>query len=114
MPSAGSWDSLAVIVRVMATVVAVTINTAVCVLAFRVLTAHHIDLRDLRDGAIAAGIAWQALQELGTNVFGREPRGLNAAYGLSGIVLGLLAWICLGAFIIVFAAEVSVVRAHRL
>jgi YihY family inner membrane protein len=103
-----------VLIRLVATLLAVATNTGVFVLAFRVLTARQIPLRDLRGGAIVAGVVWQALQELGTYYVARELRGINAAYGLFSIVLGLLAWIYVGAFIVVFAAEFNVVLANRL
>lgn len=106
--------ALDVAIRVVATLLAVAINAGVFVLAFRVLTAHQIPLRDLRDGAIAAGIAWQVLLEVGTYYVARELSGLNAAYGIFSVVLGLLAWIYLGAFLVVVAAELNVVRANRL
>lgn len=106
--------TLALSTRVVATVLAMAVNTGVFVLAFRVLTAHNIPLRDLRGGAIAAGVAWQVLQEIGTYYVAREMRGINAAYGLFSIVLVLLAWIYLGAMLVVIAAEYNAVRANRL
>ena len=39
---------------------------------------------------------------------------MGATYGVFGVVLGLLAWLWLGALTVVFAAEVNVVRARRL
>lgn len=106
--------TLALSARILATLLAAAVNAGVFVLAFRVLTARNIPLRDLRPGAIAAGISWQILQEIGTYYVGREMRGINAAYGLFSIVLVLLAWIYLGAFLVVLAAEYNAVRANRL
>jgi uncharacterized BrkB/YihY/UPF0761 family membrane protein len=39
---------------------------------------------------------------------------MSATYGLFAIVLGLLAWIFLQARLVVYAAEVNVVRVERL
>ena len=106
--------TLALTTRIVAQLLAVLVNTGVFVLAFRVLTAHNIPLRDLRPGAIAAGVLWQVMQAIGTYVVGRELRGINAAYGMFSIVLVLLAWIYVGAFLVVLAAEYNAVRANRL
>jgi YihY family inner membrane protein len=101
-------------IRVLAIALALVIDTAVFVLAFRVLTARKIPLRDLRAGAFAAAVGWQVLQEIGTYYIAREHGGVNAAYGMFGIVLVLLAWTYLGAVIVVLAAELNAVRADRL
>lgn len=106
--------TLSLVLRIVAIALAVVVNTGVFVLAFRVLTARHVPLRDLRPGAVAAGVAWQVLQEIGTYYVARELRGINAAYGMFSIVLGLLAWIYLGALLVVVAAEFNSVRANRL
>lgn len=105
---------LAVAVRAVATLLAAAVNAGAFLLAFRILTAHQIPLRDMRTGAIAAGITWQALLEIGTYYVARELHGVNAAYGLFSIVLVLMAWIYLGALITVLAAELNVIRADRL
>jgi len=63
---------------------------------------------------VVAAVLWQALQELGTFYVGHELRGVSATYGLFGIVLGLLAWIYLGALLFVLCSEINVVRVQRL
>jgi uncharacterized BrkB/YihY/UPF0761 family membrane protein len=106
--------TLVLTTRIVAQLLAVLVNTGVFVLAFRVLTARNIPLRDLRPGAIAAGVLWQVMQGVGTFVVARELHGINAAYGLFSVVLVLLAWIYVGAFLAVLAAEYNSVRANRL
>jgi YihY family inner membrane protein len=106
--------ALAIGIRGLATLLAISINTGVFLLAFRVLTARQVPLRKLRAGALAGGVAWQVLQELGTYYIARELHGIDATYGLFRIVLGLLAWIYLGALVTVLAAELNAVRAGRL
>jgi len=54
------------------------------------------------------------LQWIGTYTLGHALKGATATYGLFGLVLGLLAWIYLGAVTVVVCAEVNVVRAERL
>ena len=89
-------------------------NVALFMVAFRVLTAREIPTRHLRIGAIVAGVGWQGVQVLGTYFVAHTLRGAPEAYGVFGLVLGLIAWIYLLALVIVFAAEVNVVAQRRL
>ncbi|HZS22790.1 MAG TPA: YhjD/YihY/BrkB family envelope integrity protein, partial [Pseudonocardiaceae bacterium] len=100
--------------RIIATLLAVMINGGLFLAAFRILTTRHVALGQIRTGAILAAIAWQLLQEIGTYYLAHELKGASATYGLFGLVLGLLAWIYLAALIVVFCAELNVVRAKRL
>jgi uncharacterized BrkB/YihY/UPF0761 family membrane protein len=83
-------------------------------LAFRVLTAREIPSRHLRLGAIVAGIGWQVVQLLGTYFVSHALKGSREAYGVFGLVLGLIAWIYLLSLVTVLAAEINVVAQRRL
>jgi membrane protein len=100
--------------RIGATALAVVVNLGLFLLAFRVLTARRVTVRQLRAGALAAAVAWQIVQEAGTFLLGHELRGTSASYGLFGIVLGLMAWLYLGSLIVVICAELNPVRVYRL
>jgi membrane protein len=63
-------------------------------------------------GAIAAAVIWQALQLAGALLLGHKLKGATATYGLFAIVLGLLAWVYLGAVTVVICAEYNAVRAR--
>ena len=65
-------------------------------------------------GALVAGIGWEIVQILGTYFVAHVLRGAPEAYGVFGLVLGLIAWIYLLALVIVFAVEVNVVGQRRL
>ena len=96
-------------------VVAVLIvNLGLFVATFRILTPPQIDTRALLPGAALGAILWTALQLVGSYLVTRQLRHASELYGFFAIVLGLLAWIYLGAQITVYAAEVNVVRARRL
>lgn len=95
-------------------VLAALVNVGLFFLAFRVLTPKQIGTRLLVPGVVFAGIAWTVLQALGGYVVGHYLRGDNAAYGMFGTVLGLVAWLYLGAEVIVYAAEVNAVVHRRL
>jgi membrane protein len=99
--------------RILTTVAAVVVNALLFIFAFRVLTAREISTRQVRAGAIAAAIIWQLLQVIGTYAVGHSLKGASATYGVFGLVLGLIAWIYLGAVTFVLCAEANVVRANK-
>ncbi len=70
--------------------------------------------RDLLPGVIVAAVFWQLLQHLGGFYIDHELRHTGPLYGVFALVLGLLAWLYLGAQLTIFAAEINVVRYHRL
>lgn len=113
--SASAYGSdLGIGARILSTVLSVAINAVLFVVAFQLMTAEHITVDQVRGGALAAAVCWQLLQEVGTYYVGHELQGASATYGVFGLVLGLLAWIYLGALVIVMCAEYSVVRARKL
>ncbi len=95
-------------------VVAFVFNLALFMLAFKVLTAAELSWRELLPGVVAASVFWQLLQHLGGYYVDHELKHLSPLYGVFGLVLGLLAWLYLGAQMTIFAAEINVVRLRRL
>lgn len=89
-------------------------NILLYLVAFRVLTPKQVETRWLLPGCIVAGIVWTVLEALGGYVVGHYLRNDNAVYGTFGTVLGLIAWIYLGAQVTVYAAELNTVVVHRL
>jgi len=87
---------------------------ALFTVAFKVLTGRPVTIRQIRAGAVAAAVTWQALQWAGTLLLGQKLKGATATYGLFALVLGLLAWIYLGAVTTVICAEFNAVRAGQL
>jgi membrane protein len=113
--AAGAYGaSLAGSMRALVTAAAVTLNIALFIVAFKVLTAAPVTVREIRAGAVAAAVIWQVLQWIGVLLLGHKLKGATATYGLFAIVLGLLAWIYLGAVTTVICAEFNAVRAGRL
>jgi membrane protein len=100
--------------RVGVAVLAVAVNIALFILAFRVLTARPITIRQVRGGAVAAALIWQGLQSAATFLLGHLLQRAGATYGAFALVLGMLAWIYLGALTVVLCAEANVVRAEHL
>jgi uncharacterized BrkB/YihY/UPF0761 family membrane protein len=83
-------------------------------LAFKLLPAIDVSWRELLPGVIVAAVGWQLLQHLGGYYLDHELKRTSPLYGVFALVLGLLAWLYLGAQMTIFAAEINVVRARRL
>jgi membrane protein len=94
-------------------VVSLVLNVGVFWLAFRLATAKEVGTRTMLPSAAAAAVVWQILQLLGTSLVGRLA-GSSSVYGVFGIVLGLLAWLYLGAQLTLYAVEANVVAVRRL
>jgi len=90
------------------------LNIGLFWLGFRVLTAREVSWRQLRGGAIAAGILYELLQTLGGYYVGHTLKHASNVYGTFGLVIGLLSWIYLAAHITLLAAEGNVVATRRL
>jgi YihY family inner membrane protein len=110
----GGGANLDAWLRIVAIVVALAVNIGLFAVAFRVLTVRDVAWRDLWPGAIIAAFGWQVLQTVGGALVSHQLKGMDQTYGLFAIVIGLLAWIFLQARIVLYAAEVNVVRAHHL
>jgi len=94
--------------------VAFVLNLALFMTAFKLLTAVELDWRDLAPGVVLAAFFWQLLQHLGGFYVEHELKRTGPLYGVFALVLGLLAWLYLGAQLTLLAAEVNVVRHQRL
>ncbi len=105
----GSWLKM-----VAGIVLSLALNFALFLLAFRILTAAPIDWDDLWIGAALGAVAWTLLQALGGYYVSHQLRSASEVYGTFAVVIGLLAWIYLGAQITLLGAEINVVRARHL
>jgi len=105
---------VAIPVRVLLALVAAVANVVLFAVGFRLLTARVVAMRDLVPGAVIAAIGWDLLQSVGATYLSYVVGRKTNFYGASGVVLGLLAWLYLGAVITVIAAETNVVLACRL
>jgi YihY family inner membrane protein len=94
--------------------IATALNFIVFAAVFRLLTTRQVDLRALVPGIVIATIGWELLQLLGGWYISHEVRNAGPAYGTFALVIGLLAWIHVGALFVVLGAEANVVRVRRL
>jgi YihY family inner membrane protein len=92
----------------------VVLNLVLFLLAFRILTSEDVTWGDVFPGALGAALAWTTLQAIGGYIVSHQLQGASNTYGTFAIVIGLLAWIYLGAQVTLVAAEVNVVRKRRL
>jgi YihY family inner membrane protein len=113
LASLNTYGHKAVILAILAQVAAAVVNMAMYLGAFRVLTPKSVPSRWLLPGAVVGGVAWTVLQILGTYLVHHFLHS-SSAYGVFATVLGLLAWVYLGAEVAVYAAELNVVVARRL
>ncbi|HSZ14439.1 MAG TPA: YihY/virulence factor BrkB family protein [Solirubrobacteraceae bacterium] len=93
---------------------AFVLNLALFMTAFKLLTAVDVTWRQLLPGVVVAAVLWQLLQHLGGFYVEHELKRTGPLYGVFALVLGLLAWLYLGAQLTIFAAEINVVRVRRL
>ena len=110
----GTFGRHNVLLGILGEIVAVVVNVGLYLAAFRILTPKQVKSRSLVPGALFGGMIWTLLQALGSYIVGHDLRGATAVYGTFGLVLGLLAWIFLGAQVTLYAAEMNTVLAqHR-
>ena len=113
--SAGAFGSeIGAGLRLLAAGLSMALNGVIFVLLFRLSTVHPHSLRQAAPGAIGAAVLWQLLQLVGAAYVGHVVREANATNGVFALVLGLIAWIYLGAVTVVLGAEINVVRARQL
>jgi membrane protein len=95
-------------------VLALIVNLALFITAFKWLTATDLRWRDVLPGAIVAAVLWQLLQHLGGYYVDHALKRTGPLYGIFAVVLGLLAWLYLGAQLTIISAEINVVKKRRL
>jgi membrane protein len=105
---------LGVLLRVVGFIGSLVLNLLAFLIAFLVLTDRDISWRDVVPGAIFSALAWGIMQAVGSFYVTHTLKHATQVYGLFGFVLGLLAWIYLGAQIMLLGAEINVVRVKRL
>src|ERR1700722_6657537 len=98
----------------LAVAVALVLNVGVFWLSFRLGTAKEIGWRQLRLGAVIAGVIWQILQYVGTYFVSHQLAPAPPVYRTFAVVIGLLAWLYLEAELTLYAVEINVVLAFRL
>jgi YihY family inner membrane protein len=95
-------------------IAALALNTAVCVVAFRVTTTRPLTVRDVLPGALGAAVIWQLLQWFGTSYVQHVVASASVTNSVFAVVLGLIAFLYLISTVLLICAEVNVVRVDKL
>jgi YihY family inner membrane protein len=95
-------------------VLSLFVNAILFTAAFRLLVNSTISSRELWPGVVLATIGWTALQALGSIYVTHVIANATDTYGTFATVLGLIAWLYLGARVVVYAAEINTVLSRRL
>lgn len=111
---ASGAGSLGPVLKVLALVASMAVNTAIFVFVFRVATTRKLSVRDVAPGAVAGAVIWQLLQSFGVVYVDQVVRNASATNGVFALVLGLIAFLYLTAAALVICVEVNVVRVDRL
>jgi membrane protein len=112
--AAGGADFLGAGGKVAGLAIATVLNLFVFGAVFRLLTTDTVETRALVPGVVVATIGWEILQVAGGWYISHEVKNASAVYGTFALVIGLLAWIHLGATFVVLGAETNVVRTRKL
>ena len=99
---------------VLVVVGTLVLNLILFGLAFLVLTNRHLTLSQVLPGAAVGAVGWTALLNLGALYVQHLIAHASRLYGSIGVIIGLVAWIYLGAQLTVYSAEVNVVLGFRL
>ena len=94
--------------------ISLALNLLLFTVAFRFFVPNVVPRKELWPGIVLAAVGWELLQAVGGIYIAHVVRGANQTYGTFATVIGLLAWLYLGARIVVFAAEINVVLTRRL
>jgi YihY family inner membrane protein len=92
---------------------ALTLNVALFLASFWILSPPVASLRRLLPGAAFAALVWTVLTGVGIGLTSRLAHS-NTLYGSFAPVLGLLAFLYLASRVTIYGIEANVVYAHRL
>jgi membrane protein len=91
----------------------ILVNFGLFMFAFRMLSSRRQPWRDLIPGALLVAILWEVMQIVGGAYIGHIEHS-DSAYGTFALVLGILAWLHIGAQMTMFGVELNVVLARTL
>ena len=100
--------------NIVSLALALALSAGVFLMAFKVLPNRRLPWRTLLPGALAAAVGFVALQLIGGFYVSRVVKGASESYGVFAVVIGLLSWMHLLAQVVLFCAEINVVRDQQL
>lgn len=109
----GTFLNFGIIGTVLLTLLNFLITTGLFLIVFRLGTASRIGLQCLWPGAIIASIGVLIVQHFGTTIMAHELPKLTGTYGSFALALAMMFWIYLQSQIILYALEITAVRAQK-
>lgn len=95
--------------RVLGFALAIVVDIALFVLAFRMLTDRAVTTRDVLPGAVFSGVSFWLLQTLSSVIITRHLSSASATYGTFATVITILWWFYLQSQLTLLGAQVNVV-----
>ncbi|MDX6204465.1 MAG: hypothetical protein QOF39_522 [Frankiales bacterium] len=106
--------TLPLVLRLVLGLVAIALDVLLLALAYRWLTKRELTFRDVLPGAVAAGVIFFVLELAASALITHAATGQKGATGTVSTVLGMLWWFALEATVILYGAEINVVRVEGL
>jgi YihY family inner membrane protein len=103
-----------VIVKILATLVSILVIWVTLIAVFKLAIAGNKKIKEVILGAGFAAILMEILQIAGNAIIAHELRNLHSVYGTFALVIGLMFWIYLQAEVILYGAEIDVVKHFHL
>jgi membrane protein len=100
--------------RLGALAVSLAVNAAIYLAGFWLLTRRPRRVGELLPGVLLAAVGSLVLQSAGGWYVDQAVTRASDTYGTFAVVIGLMSWFFVLAHLLLFAAEVNVVRARRL
>ncbi len=106
--------SLPVWARVLVGACAIALDVFGFCLAYRWLTKRELSFHDVLPGAVFAGVLFFFLELAGSALVTHGSQGHTGAAAQVSLVLGMLWWFALQATVVIYGAEINVVRVEQL
>ena len=100
--------------RVVGTLIAISLNTGLFLVLFRWLTVRPVRWTDALPGAVISAVALQILQLVSIGLITHKVASARATYGNFATVIVLMSWFYLQAQVVLLSAEVNAVRQYKL
>ena len=107
--SSANGVNLGPVGRVAGFVIALALNVAIFIAAFRLLTERAESVRDILPGAILSGLAFFILQELSALIISHYLQNAQSTYGHFATVITILWWFYIQSMITLLGAQLNVV-----
>jgi membrane protein len=92
----------------------ILLNVVLFLVTFKVLCSEELSWRSLLPGTLIAAVLWEILQVVAVTYIGHLSHKNENTYGTFALILGVLAWLRIGAQMLMYCAELNTVIADKL